>query len=260
MREIFVHQDFTRVGHYKSILDSAEIPSFIRNEISHSLVTELPCPLMFPTLCVENDADYDRALELLRKVHKPTTPDAPDWICPGCKEPVPGTFDSCWSCGGVMPETSASLASESPAVAPAPIAATPELTQSVTILRRLIALDCAFTIAWHVVGNSAFLKLDIYPLNSLTGLTMAYAQFDLVITVFAQLLCFTLSRLGRTLYAIDIAMWVLTTYGALGGIAHRWTLPLGTISTVITGAILAMLYFSPASVYFRKTAAHSKTS
>lgn len=260
MREIFVHQDFTRVGHYKSILDSAEIPSFIRNEISHSLVTELPCPLMFPTLCVENDADYDRALELLLKVHKPTTPDAPDWTCPDCKEPVPGTFDSCWSCGGVMPEAPANLATVSAAVAPAPIAATPELRQPVTILRRLIALDCAFSIAWYIMGNSAFTKLDIYPLNSLTGLAMAYDHFDIIITVLAQLLCFTLSRIGRTLYLIDVAMWVLTAYGSTGGIAHRWTLPMSTITTLVTGAILAMLYFSPASVYFRKTVDHSKTS
>ena len=99
MREIFVHQDFTRVGHFKSILDSAGIGSFIRNEASHNSVTELPSPILFPTLCVEDDADYEKALELLREVYQPHDTDAPDWTCGTCKETVPGTFESCWSCG-----------------------------------------------------------------------------------------------------------------------------------------------------------------
>ena len=260
MREIFVHQDFTRVGHCKSILDSAEIPSFIRNGISHSLLTGLPCPLMFPTLCVENDADYDRALALLREVHKPATTDAPDWTCPGCKETVPGTFDSCWSCGAVVPETPPAGSDVKPAIAPSPIGAPPELKESVTILRRLIALDCALQIGWHIAGDSAFLRLDIYPINALTGVAMAYGQFDLVITVFAQLLCFTLSRLGRTVYSIDVAMWVLTTFGSLGGIGRPWANVYGAVTSLTTGAVLAMLYFSPASAYFRKAKTHSKTS
>ncbi len=104
MREIFTHQDYTRVGHFKSILDSAGITSFIRNESSHSSVTELPSPVLFPTLCVEDDADYEKAMELLREVYQPHVTDAPDWICGSCKETVPGTFESCWSCGAPRQE------------------------------------------------------------------------------------------------------------------------------------------------------------
>ena len=48
---------------------------------------------------MEDDAEYDKALELLREVYQPHDTDAPDWICGACKETVPGTFESCWSCG-----------------------------------------------------------------------------------------------------------------------------------------------------------------
>jgi hypothetical protein len=98
MREIFVHQDSARVGLYQSILESAGIPTFMRNSISGTFMTELPAPIFFPVLCVANDEDYDRAMEVLGKVEKPEPSDAPDWKCPACGETVPGTFDACWKC------------------------------------------------------------------------------------------------------------------------------------------------------------------
>jgi hypothetical protein len=101
MREIFTHQDFTRVGHYQSILESGGIPTFIRNGVSHNSVTELPSPVLFPTLCVENDSDYEQAVKMIREVYQPQNTDAPDWPCLACGEAIPGTFDSCWSCGAV---------------------------------------------------------------------------------------------------------------------------------------------------------------
>lgn len=104
MREVFVAQDYTRVGFFRSVLEAAGIASFIRNEYSHNSLTELPSGLFFPALCVIHDEDYPRAKELLDEIlHAPTPPPATDWQCPECGEEVPATFDSCWQCGAVCP-------------------------------------------------------------------------------------------------------------------------------------------------------------
>lgn len=97
MREVYSHQDFTRVGFYKSILDEAGILSLIRNESVS--VTEPSVPIFCPALCVMNDEDYDAAMKLLGEIHYAPPSYLPAWHCTKCKEEVPGNFDSCWNCG-----------------------------------------------------------------------------------------------------------------------------------------------------------------
>jgi hypothetical protein len=104
MREVFVDQDHTRVGFYKSVLDEAGIPNFIRNENSNNSLTELPSPLFFPALCVVRDEDYDEAMQILGEIYYAQPSPAADWRCPKCSEEVPGTFDSCWHCGALRTE------------------------------------------------------------------------------------------------------------------------------------------------------------
>ncbi len=98
MREVFVNQDSARVGFYKSVLDEAGIPNFVRN-ISGNSMTEMPSPIFFPTLCVVQDEDYAEAMRILGEIHYAKPADGPDWKCAKCKEDVPSTFDSCWQCG-----------------------------------------------------------------------------------------------------------------------------------------------------------------
>ena len=100
MREVFVHQDHARVGFYKSILDEAGIPNFIRNEMANN-ITEMPSPIFYPTLCVLQDEDYGEAMGILSKIYYEQPTQEAEWRCPKCNEEVPGTFDSCWSCGTV---------------------------------------------------------------------------------------------------------------------------------------------------------------
>lgn len=100
MKEIFVNQDHARVGYYKSVLEEAGIPNFVRNELANN-ITNLPSPIFFPTLCVVHDEDYDEAMRLLSAIYYAPPSQAPDWHCPKCSEEVPGTFDSCWKCGAL---------------------------------------------------------------------------------------------------------------------------------------------------------------
>ena len=81
MREVFVNQDHARVGFYKSVLDEAGIPNFVRNESSNNSLTEMPSPLFFPALCVVHDEDYDEAMRILGEIYYGQPSQAADWRC-----------------------------------------------------------------------------------------------------------------------------------------------------------------------------------
>jgi hypothetical protein len=109
MRSVFVDQDSARVGHAHSILESAGIASFVRNNLSHTLVGISivgPLRIFDPELCVINDEDYERAMELLAGFNPQAVECAPrpDWSCPSCKAAVPASFGECWSCQTLHPE------------------------------------------------------------------------------------------------------------------------------------------------------------
>lgn len=106
MREVFNHQEYTRVGFYKSVLDEAGIPNFIRNQYTNHLITSMPSALFFPSLCIVNDEEYDEAMQILGAIHDAPQSQAADWRCPKCNEEVPGNFDSCWQCGAVRADSS----------------------------------------------------------------------------------------------------------------------------------------------------------
>ncbi len=269
MREIFTHREFARVGHYKSILESEGIPAFIRNEAGHNLLAELPAAVLFPTLCVENDSDYDRAIEILRSVYKPEHTDAPDWTCAECKETVPGTFDSCWSCGAVPDEKSAASIAAEPATAPPAEPAIDALgyRDAVKALRILLILHAGVLVGFAVAGDATRLSLpmskqlvleSLYPPNALSGLEMAYRYFFLTLGLLSTFLCFTLTKIGRTVFALNIIISGVVGLGSTGDFTERWSWPLGYADTLITGAILAMLYLSPAAAYFRSERAASR--
>ena len=103
MTEIFVHADLTQLAHCQSLLEEAGVASFIRNETTHDLIAGLPDPLRQPSLCVTNDADAERARELLRDVESAGQSETPEWKCPQCGETVPGNFGTCWKCEAPRP-------------------------------------------------------------------------------------------------------------------------------------------------------------
>ena len=100
MKELFREQDFTRVGLYRSMLESEGIPTFVLNENAETMTTMVPIPEFFPALCVVNDDDYDLAVEVLEKnaVHGARLSQQ-QHVCPKCQERSPGNFETCWSCG-----------------------------------------------------------------------------------------------------------------------------------------------------------------
>ncbi|MHB1080593.1 MAG: putative signal transducing protein [Prosthecobacter sp.] len=97
MRDLITSIDSTRLGFFKSILDEAELACFIRNETTSQLTNIFIGPLQ-PTLCLVNDADYERASELLRPHQSTEASFAEEWLCPACKESNPASFEVCWKC------------------------------------------------------------------------------------------------------------------------------------------------------------------
>jgi Putative prokaryotic signal transducing protein len=98
MRYLFSHQDFTLVGHYQSVLEAEGILTFVRNQNTNMVFSEIPAGIFFPTLCVVNNEDYEQAMTLLRPLLYDSLDLGPDWICSACSEPNPDSFEYCWNC------------------------------------------------------------------------------------------------------------------------------------------------------------------
>lgn len=107
MREIYGNREGSIVGHYRSILEQAGIPCFVRNEHAAAL-SELQGPAFYPILCVD-DEFYDEAMAVLLPYYELQREEElraaiqQDWLCPRCGETVPASFDFCWSCQGERP-------------------------------------------------------------------------------------------------------------------------------------------------------------
>ena len=65
MKELFREKDFTVIGYYQTILEGEGIPTLVKNK-DLTGITEIAIPEFYPALCVVNDADYHRALQLLK--------------------------------------------------------------------------------------------------------------------------------------------------------------------------------------------------
>jgi hypothetical protein len=98
VKDIFADSDSARVGMYKALLDEAGIGCFVRNETSSNLVGGAAVPNFYPTLCVVDDADYERAMAIVNEYSTPSGSGAGEWVCPNCKSLVPAGFDTCWNC------------------------------------------------------------------------------------------------------------------------------------------------------------------
>jgi len=105
MKELFREADITRVTFFKLLLEQEGIPTLIRNEyLTMSGLSEIPIPEFFPALCVMEDADYVRAVQLIR-AHLDAEQQGADREvrCPACGEANPGNFSDCWNCGADLP-------------------------------------------------------------------------------------------------------------------------------------------------------------
>ena len=99
MKRLFVSQSLVEVESLKELLGTDDILCTIRNQQGSSLAGEVPFVEVFPELWVVNDADFDRAKELLEEQGSGNEVERPMWVCAGCGEKHVGLFTACWKCG-----------------------------------------------------------------------------------------------------------------------------------------------------------------
>ena len=99
MKRLFVSQSLVEVESLKELLSTDGILCTIRNQQGSSLAGEVPFVEVFPELWVVNDADFDRAKELLEEQASGDEVERPMWVCAGCGEKHVGLFTACWKCG-----------------------------------------------------------------------------------------------------------------------------------------------------------------
>lgn len=99
MKRLVVSQSLVEVESLKEFLSADGILCTIRNQQGSSLAGEVPFVEVFPELWVVNDADFDRAKELLEEQGSGDEVERPTWACAGCGEKLVGLFTACWKCG-----------------------------------------------------------------------------------------------------------------------------------------------------------------
>jgi hypothetical protein len=102
MKKVTSADSLVTINHYKNLLVSEGIAAFIRNEHLGGILGEMPFQEVWPELWVENDLDYDRALQLIDSSNLLRESPATAWRCRACKAENEGQFSACWQCGAVQ--------------------------------------------------------------------------------------------------------------------------------------------------------------
>lgn len=105
MKKVYESIDYSRVGHFQSILESSGIKTEIRNEGGSGVAGEVPFTQVYPELWVLSNADEKPAREIIAAYRRenPEQAPPPPWTCPGCGETVEGQFAECWNCSSPAP-------------------------------------------------------------------------------------------------------------------------------------------------------------
>lgn len=106
MRKVYEHADYAIVGYYQTVLEEAGILTLVKNVGASMGTGEIPFTEVYPELWVMDDAEHDRAMELLsalREAGPPASAAEFEWTCAACGEKVEGNFGECWNCGADRP-------------------------------------------------------------------------------------------------------------------------------------------------------------
>ena len=98
MRRVFSSFNLQVVHHHRNLLEAEGIRAVVKNEILSSAMGELPPAECQAELWVVNDADAQRAEEILLR----GSVAGPQWTC-ACGEALEAQFTQCWRCGALRP-------------------------------------------------------------------------------------------------------------------------------------------------------------
>ena len=105
MIKVFEDFDVALVGHYQSVLESNDIPTFMKNQFGTSGAGELPFVEVIPQLWVLNESDVDRARAVISELSHPEKGELSQaWLCAECGTPQEAVFTHCWKCSAARPQ------------------------------------------------------------------------------------------------------------------------------------------------------------
>lgn len=103
MKKVYSSLDHVHTQYLKQVLSDNGIACILRNEFLGGAAGELPIVETWPELWVVDDAQAERAIELIEAVEAARVGDPGAWDCPGCGETIEAGFDVCWQCGTPRP-------------------------------------------------------------------------------------------------------------------------------------------------------------
>jgi hypothetical protein len=99
VKQVYASLSTLEIHHLKNLLQAGGIACRVLGESLASAAGELPLTECAMRLCVEDDRDERRALELLAEMRAPARCMGPAWHCPACAEVLEAQFTACWHCG-----------------------------------------------------------------------------------------------------------------------------------------------------------------
>ena len=97
MTRVFASLNLAEVHHFKNLLDSVGIRTFLRNEMLASAIGQLPFTECQPELWVANPSDAERAGRVLAEGPLAPAEKSNVWQCE-CGEIQEAQFTQCWQC------------------------------------------------------------------------------------------------------------------------------------------------------------------
>jgi hypothetical protein len=98
---LLVRTDRTQAFLLRDLLAQHGIRAHVFNQNMSSIVGDVPPDVALPQVWLDDDADRDRAGEVLRDYRVACNRDGVIF-CGACREENPATFELCWSCGAVL--------------------------------------------------------------------------------------------------------------------------------------------------------------
>ncbi|NIM29348.1 MAG: DUF2007 domain-containing protein [Gammaproteobacteria bacterium] len=99
MKKVYSSDSFLLVGHLRQLLENEHIACVTKNEYLLGGAGELPPTECWPELWIVEDAQYDKARELVEGFLSTSAGSALEWSCAECGERLEGQFTACWRCG-----------------------------------------------------------------------------------------------------------------------------------------------------------------
>ncbi len=102
MKKVYTATGLADAHLLKGLLEGENIPAEVRGEHLYAIRGEVPMtPDTCPSVWVVDEADFGRAVELLRAIREGSSrspDDAGTWRC-GCGEDIERQYTECWQCG-----------------------------------------------------------------------------------------------------------------------------------------------------------------